>query len=348
MELSLKNISVSLSGEKILDSISLNVKDGEFISLLGPSGCGKSTLLKTIAGIIEPISGSVFLNGDCADALPPHKRGAVIVFQDLRLFPHMTVAENIAFPLKMKGAAKENYIKAADDLLEKVQLEGYGTRKIKEMSGGQLQRVALARALAANPNVLLLDEPFSSLDENLRQDMRKLVLKLQRDFKITTILVTHDRQEALSMSDKIALMMNGKLLQYDTPETIYNSPASTDAAAFFGDAAYADGIAANHIFRCEAGEFQIRKPDGLYTALLRPGTVRIRQDGAAKEFRITEISYRGDDYGVILTKIESGFQLVTHVLEADQWKIGDLVSVVVDPDKIIYFDRPETKSGAKS
>ena len=223
MELSLKNISVALSGEEILDSISLTVDDGAFISLLGASGCGKSTLLKTIAGIITPSSGSVFLNGVCADRLPPHKRGTVIVFQDLRLFPHMTVAENIAFPMKMRGVTKEEYMRTTIGLLEKVQLEGFEGRRIREMSGGQLQRVALARALAANPNVLLLDEPFSSLDENLREDMRQLVLRLQKDYRITTILVTHDRQEALSMSDKIALMMDGRILQYDTPENIYNA-----------------------------------------------------------------------------------------------------------------------------
>ena len=337
MELSLNNISVALSGKEILNSISLTVEDGALVSLLGVSGCGKSTLLKTIAGIITPSCGSVFLDGVCADRLPPHKRGTVIVFQDLRLFPHMTVAENIAFPLKMRGAAREEAERATRELLEKVQLEGFEGRKIREMSGGQMQRVALARALAAKPNILLLDEPFSNLDENLRQDMRKLVLKLQQDYRITTVLVTHDRQEALSMSDKIALMMHARILQFDTPENIYNVPDSRDVADFFGDAAYAEGIVEGNIFRCEIGEIRVEKPDGRYQAMLRPGAVCVGRDGIEKNFQITEINYRGEDYGVVLTKKDSGFQLRAFVPSSGGLRTGDTVSVSVKPDRIFLF-----------
>ncbi|QHI73547.1 ABC transporter ATP-binding protein [Aminipila terrae] len=337
MELSLKNISVTLSQKQILDSISLTVEDGAFISLLGASGCGKSTLLKTIAGIITPASGSVFLNGSCADHVPSHKRGTVIVFQDLRLFPHMTVMENIAFPMKMQGVVKVKYLETAGKLLEKVQLQGFEQRRIREMSGGQLQRVALARALAANPNVLLLDEPFSSLDENLRQDMRQLVLKLQKDFKITTILVTHDRQEALSMSDKIALMMNGKILQYDTPENIYNFPASRDVADFFQHAAYLDGAVENHVYKCEIGQFQVDKPDGHYQAMFRPGSVYVDKMGSEKNFQICEMQYRGEDYKVRLVSEKTGLMLTAFIASSSELQTGDMVSIGIIKDKVLLF-----------
>lgn len=339
MELSLKNISVALSGEEILKSIDLTVDDGSIVALLGASGCGKSTLLKTIAGIITPASGSVFLNGSCADALPPHKRGTVIVFQDLRLFPHMTVADNIAFPLKMQGASREECMKAATGLLEKVQLEGYGKRKINEMSGGQLQRVALARALAANPNVLLLDEPFSSLDENLRQDMRKLVLRLQKEYLITTILVTHDRQEALSMSDKVALMADGKILQYDTPENIYHAPASRKVADFFSENAYIDGIVKDHVFTSDIAAFCIDRPDGSYQAVLRPGAVSLGSGSGKKDFQITEISYRGEDYGISLRQQDTGLMLNASVPSPCTLQAGDMVSVDINQEKIIVLSK---------
>ena len=248
MELSIKDLSVNLSGQSILKSVNITVEDGSLISLLGPSGCGKSTLLKTIAGVIEPSAGSVFLNGVCADGLPPHRRGTVIVFQDLRLFPHMTAAENIGFPLKMQGISRKERSIVIKELLEKVQLAGFERRRAAEMSGGQLQRVALARALAAKPNVLLLDEPFSSLDEALRQDMRKLVLELQKSYRLTTILVTHDKQEALRMSSKVAFMTGGEILQYDMPENIYQAPASRVVAEFFCDGTCLDGTVESGVF----------------------------------------------------------------------------------------------------
>lgn len=339
MELTLKNILVSFSGKEVLNSINLTVEDGTFTSLLGASGCGKSTLLKTIAGMITPDEGSVFLNGVCADNQPPHQRGTVIVFQDLRLFPHMSVIENIAFPLKMRGVPKEEYLKTAKELLEKVQLEGYEKRRIKEMSGGQNQRVALARALAANPNVLLLDEPFSSLDENLRQDMRKLVLTLQKDYKITTILVTHDCQEALSMSDKVALMKDGKILQYDAPETIYHSPANPNVADFFGDATYVDGILKDSIFITDVGTFFIPKPDGAYQAMFRSNAVCIDEGGMDKKFQVAEINYQGADYGIVLKNPDSGLKLYTAIPSPCRLKIGDMVSVILNAEKMILFPK---------
>ncbi len=212
MKLSIEGLQVHIDKEAILHNISLQVEQGEFLSLQGPSGCGKSTLLKSIAGILPAEQGTIYLDGKDITRLPIHQRGTVIVFQDMRLFPNMTVEENIAFPLKMQKVPKAQRLSAARELLEKVQLPGYGKRRIHQLSGGQQQRVALARALAAKPKLLLLDEPFSALDEELRQGMRELVLQLHKEFAMTTIMVTHDRPEAVAMSDRIITMSEGAIV----------------------------------------------------------------------------------------------------------------------------------------
>ena len=191
MKLKIENLSSGYDDDVVLKDLSLEVSEGEFLSLLGPSGCGISTLMKTIAGIIPAQKGNIFLDGRDITNLPVHKRGTVVVFQDMRLFPHKTVAENVAFPLKMQGVPKQERLKTAEALLEKVQMGGFGNRRPGELSGGQQQRIALARALAAQPKLLLLDEPFSALDENLREDMRHLVLQLQKEFSMTVILVNY-------------------------------------------------------------------------------------------------------------------------------------------------------------
>ncbi|MBP7907763.1 MAG: ABC transporter ATP-binding protein [Proteocatella sp.] len=211
----LTDINVELGKKHILKNVSLEVKTGQLISLLGSSGCGKSTLLKTVAGIIEPSSGDVLIDGKSVLGVPVHRRGAVIVFQDLRLFPHMTVAENVEFALKMSGMKKQQYREIAREQLEKVRLEGLEDRRISQISGGQMQRVALARAFAVRPSVMLLDEPFSSLDEELRLEMGNLLLELQRESELTTVLVTHDTQEARRLSDAIAYMKDGEIVRYE-------------------------------------------------------------------------------------------------------------------------------------
>ena len=211
----LTDINVELGKKHILKNVSLEVKTGQLISLLGSSGCGKSTLLKTVAGIIEPSSGDVLIDGKSVLGIPVHRRGAVIVFQDLRLFPHMTVAENVEFALKMSGMKKQQYREIAREQLAKVRLEGLEDRRISQISGGQMQRVALARAFAVRPSVMLLDEPFSSLDEELRLEMGNLLLELQRESELTTVLVTHDTKEARRLSDAIAYMKDGEIVRYE-------------------------------------------------------------------------------------------------------------------------------------
>ncbi len=336
MELELKNISVTLSNKKILKSINLKVENGEFISLLGASGCGKSTMLKTIAGIINQNEGSVLLGGNIVDKIPAYKRKAVIVFQDFRLFPHMTVAENISFPLKMLGINKSECRKEAIELLKKVKLEGYEDRHVNKMSGGQMQRVALARALAAKPIVLLLDEPFSSLDINLRKDMRELVLKLQREYKITTILVTHDQEEALTMSDRIAFMHNGHIEQYDTPENIFKSPVSTIVADYFSEGIYIDGEVMNNKFISNFFSSSVDKENGRYKCLIRPLAVKVNKDNNSN-FIVMDKVYQGHNYLLKLNNTSSNLKLESIVPDYVDIRTGDRVNIELDKNKLIFI-----------
>jgi putative spermidine/putrescine transport system ATP-binding protein len=275
-KLEIRHLSVVLNKNSILEDLSLEVKDREFLSLLGPSGCGKSTLLKAIAGINPVSSGTISLDGENITDKPAYKRGTVIVFQDMRLFPNMTVSENVAYPLRIQGVRKEDRKKKAENYLEYVHLEGLGDRKVSQISGGQQQRVALARALAAEPRMLLLDEPFSSLDENLREDMRKLVKDLHNEFNMTTILVTHDRQEALSMADRVALMFDGRIVQTGLPEEILREPADIRVEDYFGGNMYVRGIVKDGIFTASDGSGQtwrLDREDGEYELLLRTDVI---------------------------------------------------------------------------
>ncbi len=211
--LEVNGLFVDIKGQPILKGVDFSVKSGELMGLLGPSGCGKSTLLKAVAGILPPKSGSILIGGENMANVPPHKRGAVIVFQDMRLFPNMTALENVAFPIKMQGVPKRQRLEQAEQLMKSVQLCGLERRRINELSGGQQQRVALARALAAQPRLLLLDEPFTALDNELKEEIRALVLELHKKFRTTTVLVTHDRQEAFAMADRIAVMRDGRVMR---------------------------------------------------------------------------------------------------------------------------------------
>ena len=220
MKLEIEGLCVSLQGSPVLGRLDLGVREGEILALLGPSGCGKSTLLKTIAGLLPTDAGSIRIDGEDMSSVPAHRRGAVIVFQELRLFPHRNVADNIAFPLKMQGVDKKNRRLRVEELLEQIQMTGMADRRISQLSGGQQQRVALARALAAGPRLLLLDEPFSSLDEELRGEMRSLVLRLHREHGMTTVLVTHDKEDARALADRVALMSAGRILRVGAPEEL--------------------------------------------------------------------------------------------------------------------------------
>ena len=335
MKLEIRNLAVELQKQPILRGVSLTVEEGEFISLLGPSGCGKSTLLKTVAGILPPVSGKVFLGGEDITALPAYRRGTVIVFQDMRLFPNMTAAENVAFPLKMQGVEKAKRLQTAAELLKKVQLPGLDGRRVSEMSGGQQQRVALARALAARPKLLLLDEPFSSLDENLREEMRSLVLELHREFRMTTVLVTHDREEALAMSDRVAVMSAGRILQYDTPEMVYQHPADRTVADYFGDCCYVDGEVKNGRFVSEIYSCDAALPDGKYDLMIRAGAIRIDRDGGLM-LAVQQMQFRGADTLVTL-EAKSGQRWKWALRECSAWAVGEKISCDLALDECVFF-----------
>lgn len=234
MTLAIKQLNVKLNKQPILKNVSLNVSKGEYLALLGPSGSGKTTLLKTIAGLVEMVGGQIELNGQDLSQLPPNKRPISVVFQDMRLFPHFNVFENVAFSLRLKKMNKSKIKDRVAKILADVQLLGYENYPIQSLSGGQQQRVALARGLAMSPQLLLLDEPFSGLDEPLRREMGQLISELHHNKDLTTILVTHDKREAIEFADRIAFMQNGEILQTDYAENIYNCPHSTYIANFFG------------------------------------------------------------------------------------------------------------------
>ncbi len=230
----LVNLRKQFGEVKAVDDVTLEVFDGEFITLLGPSGSGKTTVLRMIAGFEKPDSGEIILNGTDVAQLPPYERDVNTVFQDYALFPHMTVLENIEYGLRVKKIGKEETRTRALKALEQVRLEGYESRKPSQLSGGQRQRVALARALVNRPKVLLLDEPLGALDLKLREQMQIELKQLQRDIGITFIFVTHDQEEALTMSDRIAVFNEGKIVQLGTPREIYENPTSKFVSEFVG------------------------------------------------------------------------------------------------------------------
>lgn len=236
ISLELKNIKKNFDGEDVLKGVSLSIRQGEFLTLLGASGCGKTTTLRIIAGLENPDEGRVFLDGADVTEKAPNERDVNTVFQSYALFPHMTVAENIGYGLKLRKVPKGEIKKRVEKMLELVQLSGYGARRPSELSGGQRQRVAIARALINNPKVLLLDEPLGALDLQLRRAMQQELQRLQKKLGITFVYITHDQEEAINMSDRIAVMRDGRFEQIGTPDEIYNHPRTSYVATFVGNA----------------------------------------------------------------------------------------------------------------
>src|SRR5436190_4261072 len=275
--LELRQVSKSFATHRAVADVSLEIPRGAFFSLLGPSGCGKTTILRMIAGFETPTSGEVWLNGECINALPPYQRNVNTVFQGYALFPHLTVQGNIEFGLKHKKGSDD--INRVNDVLKQVRLEGKSSRRPSELSGGERQRVALARAIVLQPDVLLLDEPLSALDPQLRKQVRGELRDLQRRLGVTFLFVTHDQEEALSMSDQIAVMNAGSLEQVGTPREIYAQPRSRFVADFLGAMNWIDGIG------------------------VRPEAVSITSQGR-KAF-VTDVSYLGS-FCRIEMKLESG------------------------------------------
>lgn len=334
MKLFVNEMDVVLSNRKILKNIHFHVEAGAFVSILGASGCGKSTLLKTIAGIIECDTGQILIDNQDVSHLPAHKRNVVIAFQDARLFPHMNVAKNIDFPLKMRKLNPSERKTQIQELLAKVQLSGYENRMPDKLSGGELQRVALARALAAKPTLLLLDEPFSSLDENLRFDMQVLISRLQKEYGITTIMVTHDKKEALSMSDVIMVMNEGKIIQIGHPTEVYHHPANIAAAKYFGGATFVNGRIENGTFKSPEFIFDCpNKSDGNYTFMMRSEALHF-SDG--ETFVFVQTIYDGTHTRAIYEHKISHLRITINIDESES-TIRRFTSFHVNQKKLLFF-----------
>ena len=269
IRLSCENLELELEKKKILKDISLEVRSGEILALLGESGCGKSSLLKAMLGLYPLAKGKIFFQGKEIQNLPSHKRGISVVFQDLRLFPHLNVGENVGFSLELQKVPKAERKQRVEELLKLVQLEGYSERRIDSLSGGQMQRVAIARALAMNEKLLFLDEPFSALDPNLRREMGDFLLELQRKENLTVVLVTHDQEEALRLAHRIALMKGGEILQVDEGEKLYYAPVSEYVARFMGKGNSILGRVEKGVFSCPYFSFPVEKEEGNYSFFFR-------------------------------------------------------------------------------
>ncbi len=289
---------------RAVDDVSLQIRDGEFFSLLGPSGSGKTTSLRLIAGFDRPTSGQILLNGKDVSSLPPFERDVNTVFQDYALFPHMTVGENIAYGLMIRKVPKTERAKRADEMLDLVRLPGFGSRKPAQLSGGQRQRVALARALINRPKVLLLDEPLGALDLKLRQQMQVELKAIQKRVGITFIFVTHDQEEALTMSDRIAVFNLGKVEQIGTPAEIYEHPLTPFVAGFVGVSNLVSGEVAKRITGSDA-TFSIR-PEKIHLA---PLDERIADDMFCDDGKVRDVIYLGL-YTRYLVELEGGGDLV--------------------------------------
>ncbi|MEO3415770.1 ABC transporter ATP-binding protein [Roseovarius sp. CAU 1744] len=285
---------------RALDGVSVSIEQGEFFTLLGPSGCGKTTLLRLIAGFEVPTDGQILLHGQDITTDPPNTRPVNTVFQSYALFPHLNVAENIGFSLKMLGRPRSEIRQAVDKMLSLVQLEDFAARKPQQLSGGQQQRVALARALAPEPKVLLLDEPLSALDLKLRKEMQLELKRLQVETGITFIFVTHDQEEALTMSDRVAVMQSGAVLQIGTPREIYNHPVDRFVADFIGETNFLSGRIEKDQVRLSSGELLAvvtEGHEGEVTLAVRPEQVRLcsAEESANLSATITDTVYFGTD-----------------------------------------------------
>ena len=283
IRLSCENLELELEKKKILKNISLEVRSGEILALLGESGCGKSSLLKAMLGLYPLSKGKIFFQGKEIQNLPSHKRGISVVFQELRLFPHLNVGENVGFSLELQKVPKAERKKRVEELLKLVQLEGYSERRIDSLSGGQMQRVAIARALAMNENILFLDEPFSALDPNLRREMGDFLLELQRTENLTVVLVTHDQEEALRLAHRIALMKDGEILQVDEGERLYYAPVNEYVARFMGKGNSILGKVENGVFSCPYFSFPVEKEEGDYTFFFRERQLSFVKEGIVEE-----------------------------------------------------------------
>ena len=332
---SLRDIVVEFDGQRILDGLNLDIHDKEFVTLLGPSGCGKTTTLRLIAGFLEPNSGKVLLKGEDITGVPPYKRPVNTVFQKYALFPHLNVFENVAFGLRLKKMDEETIRRKVRNMLEVVGLKGFERRSISQMSGGQQQRVAIARSLVNEPEILLLDEPLGALDLKLRKEMQLELKRLQREMNITFIYVTHDQEEALTMSDTVVVMNGGKVQQIGTPEDIYNEPKNAFVADFIGESNIFNGIMTGKLkVRFCGAEFECLDDVEHGTqvdVVVRPEDILIvpPEQGAVKG-TVISVVFKGVHYEIT---VQSGKNEIV-IQSTKSAKVGDMVGLNVEPDGI--------------
>ena len=334
----LKNLTIRYGSEPVVKDFNLEIRNGEMVSLLGPSGAGKTTVLKTVAGLIQPEKGEIFINGRPAHDLAPEKRNAVMVFQKTLLFPFLNVEQNIAFGLRMQGRKDTNTRSRIEQILQLTQLSGLERRKVHELSGGQQQRVSLARALVLKPAVLLLDEPLSNLDANLRQQMRELIQDIQAETRITTLFVTHDQAEALMMSHRVCLLLNGRLRQTGKPRELFYLPADPEVARFFGGCNFIQGRVKNGVFRSEFGNVPAPEVNGnghLRTATIRPEDILLTLDAKYDlQGKITKTNFEGSATRIWVKCRDTRFVVLT---SDNDLKPGQSVRLHLPPDKIRIF-----------
>ena len=334
--ISLQNIAVSFDGEQVLKDFNLSIRDGEFVTLLGPSGCGKTTTLRIIGGFVTPDKGDVFFNGVKINNVPPHKREVNTIFQKYALFPHLNVYDNVAFGMRVHGKSEKEIKGTVTQMLDMVNLKGFAHRNVNVLSGGQQQRVAIARALANGPKVLLLDEPLGALDLKLRKDMQAELKKIQQQTGITFVFVTHDQEEALSMSDTVVVMDKGEIQQIGTPQDIYNEPKNAFVADFIGESNILDGVMvedclcefAGRRFQCVDRGFGPRES---VDVVIRPEDIDVcPPDSSHISGTVTSVNFKGVHYEIIVDV--KGFKWM--IQSTDYQEEGAKIGLILQPDDI--------------
>ena len=339
----LRDLTMEFDGERILDGINLYINDHEFLTLLGPSGCGKTTTLRIIGGFLTPTSGTVTFDGKCINDVPPYERQINTVFQRYALFPHLNVFDNIAFGLRVAKLPKEEINQRVQEMLEIVSLKGYGHRRIQSLSGGQQQRVAIARALVNRPKVLLLDEPLGALDLRLRKDMQIELKRIQQALGITFVYVTHDQEEALSMSDTVLVMDKGRIQQIGKPEDIYNEPQNAFVADFIGESNILDGVMLEdykvrffgRTFQCVDKGFA---PNESVDVVIRPEDIDIvAPDEGHLVGTVTSVTFKGLNYDIIVEF--KGFKWL--IQTTDHCAEGSTIGIRLNPEDIHIMKKSE-------
>ncbi len=332
----LKNIAVSFDGEPVLKNLNLSISDGEFVTLLGPSGCGKTTTLRIIGGFVTPDDGDVFFDGKRVNDLPAYKRTVNTIFQRYALFPHLNVYENVAFGMRVQKKSNDEIKETVARMLKLVNLVGFEKRSVATLSGGQQQRVAIARALANNPRVLLLDEPLAALDLKLRKDMQTELKNIQKSLGISFIYVTHDQEEALSMSDTVVVMDNGEIQQIGTPQDIYNEPQNAFVADFIGESNILDGVMIQDYlveffgrqFSCLDAGFAPGEP---VDVVIRPEDIDIVEPvRGTLTGKVTNVTFKGVHYETIVDF--KGFKWL--IQTTDYYPVGSVIGIVLNPEDI--------------